>query len=144
MLKDKQYELIKNELLLQNVNHSVVNELAFSYVERIIKMESLINDIKNDNITPYPEGVRNEFIHEYSNELSAYEYCLFECIQIIELKKTLKDYCVELENSIDSYRYELYPGFLGSKESILEVSIMYSTLKRFKDEINTLLTCSKS
>ena len=137
MLLEENYETIQIELLQKSPE---IYKLGLFYVNAIIKRKSLIKSLINDNIIPYPKEVNDEFIHEYYCELSAYEDCLFECIQIIELKNTLLDCLAEIEDKLDSYEDELYPGFLTSEESILEVSTMYSTLKKFKVEIEKLLT----
>ena len=140
MLNYGNYECIKMELSQKNIDYSEIHKLVIFYLDLVIKRKSSINDILNDDITPYPKEVKNEFIHEYYCELNAYEDCLFECIKILEQKNTLQNCLLELDEKINSYESELYPGFLTSRESIIEISIMYSILKKFKVEINQLLT----
>ncbi|AXX87846.1 hypothetical protein AMRN_2132 [Malaciobacter marinus] len=138
MLNEENYDKLKKKLLKKNTIDVQIKELALKYLDYIFQLKTCINEIKKEDKEFISDEDKNEFIYEYYCEIESSKYCLFECINIIELKNTLKDCMVNIETKITDCKYDLYPGFLCEPKSILEVSILHSTLENFREEISYL------
>lgn len=111
-----------------------IHKLGLKYINHILDIKFELND----NEIIFPE----HFIQEWHFELEAYKSCLEDCIKIVESNILLENFIIDLEDRLDDYNSQLYPGFLSSSEDVLEVSLMYNTLKEFKTALEKIINSS--
>lgn len=75
---------------------------------------------------------------EWHYEVQAKESCFDYCIEIIENNTNLESFTVELDKVLDSYKAELYYGFLSSAEDFISVNTKHNELKDFKEKIKQI------
>lgn len=138
IIDQEKYKELKKILMKKCTKYTFIKKLALDYIENILQLELFIKQTKEDFEFLSDKDI-NELIFEYNCKLIAFKECLYECINIIELKKTLKDCNIKINSRINDCEYDLYPGFLCSQKSIQEASILHSILKDFKEKI----TCSE-
>lgn len=139
LLKEKNYQSL--EIELNNINDISLLGVAYlglEYIKKITQTNRNLTEIINDTVSPISKTDKNEFIHDYQYEIYISEYCLSECLNIIENNKTIADSIFEQEKNIKECGLDEVNPNAVSKEALKEEELNRCAYKHFKMKLGEI------